>query len=78
MDTTRLVIIRSFANAVDAEIARLHLEANGIDAYIRKDDCGGMYPWRQEMRGVFLEVLDIDEKRGNEILDAMNDLQDLT
>jgi len=45
---------------------------------VRKDDCGGMYPWRQEMRGVFLEVLDKDQETATEILDAMNDLRDVT
>ena len=78
MDTTRLIVIRTFANEVDAEIARQHLETNGVEAYVRKDDCGGMYPWRQEMRGVFLEVLDKDQETATEILDAMNDLRDVT
>jgi hypothetical protein len=71
MDTTRLVIIRSFSNEVDAEIARQHLATNGVDAYVRTDDCGGMYPWRQEMRGVFLEVLDSDKENAEKILAAM-------
>lgn len=44
MDTTRIVTIRSFSNEMDAEIARQHLESAGIEAFVRKDDYGGMQP----------------------------------
>jgi hypothetical protein len=39
-----LVVIRTFLNMVDAELARGALESAGIDSMIRADDCGGLRP----------------------------------
>ena len=46
------VLVRSFETEVDAEIAKGHLEAEGIDAVIVKDDAGGMFPSLQQTGGV--------------------------
>jgi len=70
MDTTRLVTIRPYANEVDAEIARQHLESHSVEAFVRKDDC--MRPWLQGIQGVFLEVLDSDKENAENILNAMD------
>jgi len=40
----RLVAVRTFVSAVEAEIARTALEAAGIRALLRRDDCGGVRP----------------------------------
>ena len=68
MDTTRLVSIRSFASEMDAEIARQHLESAGIQAFVRKDDQGGMQPWLQTAQGVFLQVHEKDKQKAEEVL----------
>ncbi len=50
------VVIERFENEVDAEIAKAHLESEGIDASIVKDDAGGMLPSLQQSAGVRLLV----------------------
>ena len=62
-----LIVIRTFLNAVDAEVARGALEAAGIDSMIRADDCGGTRPhlW---MHGVELLVRAVDTQRADEVL----------
>jgi hypothetical protein len=66
MDDT-LRVIRTFVNNFDAEIARSALEAAGIDAMIRADDCGGTRPhlW---MGGVELLVREEDAAEAEEVL----------
>jgi hypothetical protein len=53
------VVVQSFKNELEAEIAKGHLEAGGIEANIAKDDVGGMLPSLQQTGGVQLMV---DEK----------------
>jgi hypothetical protein len=62
-----LIVIRTFLNNFDAELARGALEAAGIDSMIRADDCGGTRPhlW---MGGVELLVREADLERAQEIL----------
>jgi hypothetical protein len=62
-----LRVIRTFVNNFDAEIARSALEAAGIDAMIRSDDCGGTRPhlW---MGGVELLVREEDAAQADEVL----------
>jgi putative signal transducing protein len=62
-----LRVIRTFINNFDAEIARSALEAAGIDAMIRSDDCGGTRPhlW---MGGVELLVRAEDAAEADELL----------
>ena len=64
-----LVVLRTYVNAFDAEVARGALEAAGIDSMIRADDCGGTRPhlW---MGGVALLVREEDAGRADELLSA--------
>lgn len=39
-----LAPVRTFVNGIEAEIARSALEAAGIRAVVRRDDCGGVRP----------------------------------
>ena len=66
-DHPDLVVIRTFLNTVDAELARSALEAAQIDSMVRADDAGGMRPhlW---VNGVDLVVRADDVERANEIL----------
>jgi hypothetical protein len=44
MASEALVTVGTFLNHMEADLARSALEAAGIDAMVRSDDCGGMYP----------------------------------
>jgi hypothetical protein len=61
------IIFRTFLNHIDAELARMTLEAAGIQCFIRSDDCGGMRPhlW---MAGIDLLVHKDDTPRAEEVL----------
>jgi hypothetical protein len=62
-----LILLRTFINNIDAELAKGALEAAGIDSMIRADDCGGTRPhlW---MGGVGLLVRREDAERAEEVL----------
>lgn len=62
-----LMVVGTFLNHVEADLAKSALEAAGIDAMIQSDDCGGVRPhlW---MSGVQLLVRDEDAQRAMEIL----------
>ena len=71
MDQEPGVILRIFDSVIDAELARSHLEANGITAIIHKTDIGGMRPIMVARHGVQLIVLAGDKDAAEEILKAM-------
>lgn len=62
-----MVVIRTFLNNVDAELAKSALEAADINSVIRADDCGGVRPhlW---MGGVELLVDEADQAQAEEVL----------
>lgn len=64
-----MVVIRTFLNSFDAQLAKSALTAAGIESRIHADDCGGVRPhlW---MGGVELLVDEADHARATEILDA--------
>ncbi len=64
----RQVVIESFENEIDAEIAKARLEAENIEASIVKDDAGGMFPSLQQTAGVQLLVSQDSAGRAKEIL----------
>jgi hypothetical protein len=65
------VVLETFANRIEAEMAAGLLESEGIEALVRADDAGGAYPMLQFVRGVRLMVAKEDEARAQEILAAM-------
>jgi hypothetical protein len=69
MPRTDLVVVRSFLNKFEAEIAKSALDAANIDSMIKADDAGGARPgmW---MSGVDLLVRAEDAKRAAEILNT--------
>ncbi len=69
MDHPDLVVVRTFLNNFDAELAKSALEAAQIESMIRADDAGGMRPhlW---MGGIELVVRAEDAERANEVLGA--------
>jgi len=42
MGHTELVVVQTFGSRVEAEMAKSHLEAEGIDAMVQADTAGGM------------------------------------
>jgi hypothetical protein len=62
-----LVVVSTFLNQIDAEIAQGALEAAGIESMVSADDAGGVRPhlW---MGGVRLLVRAEDAEEASEIL----------
>ena len=60
MSNSELVVVRTYLNNFDAEVAKSALEAANIDAMIKADDCGGVRPglW---MSGVEYLCADADK-----------------
>ena len=44
MSDVKLVVLRTFVNDFDAQVAKSALDAAGIASMIRADDAGGMRP----------------------------------
>jgi hypothetical protein len=65
----RMVTVRTFVHNAEAEVARTVLEAAGLHAVLRRDDCGGIQP-AQWMNGIELLVTEEDLDTAREILDA--------
>lgn len=66
----KLVVIKTFTTRMDAELARMALEARGIQAVIRADDCGGMHSAMAFSIGhPRLLVFDVDAEVALKILD---------
>jgi hypothetical protein len=56
MTNTTLVVVRTFADRIDAELAHSALEAAGIESILRTDDVGGLRPHMSLTNGVELLV----------------------
>ena len=63
-----LVVVRTFSNVINAEVAKSALDAIGLESMIRSDDAGGVQPGLWPARGVELLVREEDRKRAEEIL----------
>ena len=70
------VMIAEYYSEIDAEMARSQLEAADIEAWILKDDAGGMQPQLQMSQGVrlFVDEKDVEEALG--ILDWVDEIGD--
>ncbi len=51
-----LKCIGTYPDTMQAEVARMTLEAKGIRALVATDDCGGMRPHLQTITGIRLLV----------------------
>jgi hypothetical protein len=74
---TNLVVVGTYLNTLDADMARSALEAAGIDCMVRADDCGGLRPhlW---MGGVELLVRGEDVEKALEVLESVAQATDGT
>ena len=64
------VVIRTFANEIEAHVAQAVLDANGIRSNLIRDDAGGMMPWLQWLHPIRLAVREEDSSDAVELLDA--------
>ena len=69
MSDAELVVVTTFLNRVDADLAQGALRAHGIESMVSADDAGGVRPslW---MSGVRLLVRAEDAARAKAVLDA--------
>jgi hypothetical protein len=65
------VVINTFDNEAEAEMAQQLIEDAGVRAFVSKDDAGGMEPHLQLTGGVRLVVARADAERAREILKQM-------
>lgn len=65
------VTVRTFPREIEAEMARGHLEAQGITCTVLKNDLGGLHPLRNRIYGFRLVVFRADRQRAEETLQAM-------
>ncbi len=64
----RFTVLEVFNSEVEAEVSKARLEASGIEAFVAKDDAGGMRPHLQLSQGVRLLVSQEDVDVAREIL----------
>ena len=71
MNNIELVVVGTFLNKIEAELAHGALEAADIESMVAADDAGGMRPglW---MSGVKLLVRADDVERAAEVLSKSN------
>jgi hypothetical protein len=62
------IVVGEYENEIDADIAKGHLAASGIVAFILKDDGGGMLPSLQSTEGVQLVVAEAQSAEAVKIL----------
>lgn len=63
-----LVVVRSFLNHIDADLAKSALGAAGIESVVQADDAGGMRPHLWVGAGVHLLVSAEDAEEADTIL----------
>ena len=65
MTDSELVVVHSFDNRQEAEMARSALDAADIDSYVRSDDGGGMETglWRGNGVQVIVRAEDVEAAR---------------
>ena len=68
MSDAELIVVGTFWNQIDAELAQGALEAGGIESMISADDAGGLRPHLSLTRGVRLLVRAEDAANAGKIL----------
>ena len=65
-----LFVIRTFANAMEAQLAESVLAAHDIPCVILRDNAGGMLPWLDVLHPVRLAVREADVTEAVALLDG--------
>jgi len=68
MDDIALVVVRTFGDRMEAEMALSALEAAGIESMLRTDDLGGLRPHMALTNGVAVLVRAEDAQQADQIL----------
>jgi hypothetical protein len=68
MTSPELIVLRTFTNHIEADLARSALDAVGIESMVRADDGGGMETGLWRSNGVQILVRSTDAKWAEEIL----------
>ena len=63
-----VVVLKTFNNEIDAEMAQQVLHEAGVTAFVFKDDAGGMEPQLQRSAGVRLVINRADAQRAHQML----------
>ena len=70
MTDSELVVVRTFGDRIEADLAHSALEAAGIASMVSGDDAGGVQPGLWTGEGVALLVREEDATIAREILDV--------
>lgn len=65
-------VLKMFSNEIEARMAQELLQKSGVEAFVFKDDVGGMEPQLQLTAGVRLLVSGVDAGRAHQILETLN------
>jgi hypothetical protein len=68
MSDSELVVVRTFNDRIEAELAHSALEAAGIESMLRTDDSGGLQPGLALTNGVGLFVRAEDARAAADVL----------
>ena len=66
-----VVVLKTFSSEIEAGMAQQVLQDGGVNAFIFKDDAGGMEPHLQRTSGVRLLVNRVDGERAHQLLEAI-------
>ena len=64
----QVVVLKTFNNEIEAGMAQQVLQEAGMQAFVSKDDVGGMEPQLQQTNGVRLVVSRVDARRAQKLL----------
>jgi len=70
-----VVVLKIFSNEIEARMAQQVLQDGGVNAFVLKDDAGGMEPHLQRTAGVRLLGNREDAKSAQQILEAMTSVE---
>ena len=70
MTDSELVVVRTFGDRIEADLAHSALEAAGIESMVSGDDAGGVQPGLWTGEGVAFLVREEDASNAREILDV--------
>ena len=70
MGETELVVVRTFYDRIEADLAQSALEAAGIESMVRGDDAGGLQPGLWKSEGVQVLVRAEDARQAAEVLET--------
>ncbi len=76
MDSSKLVVVRSYATTGEAVIGQTLLESNGVPCELLNELSSDVLPVQSELLPVRLVVNEVDARRAEEILSAAFDQEE--